>query len=304
MLSVRLCILLSGLMLLSCHHGHPQLQAITEGLETSTRILEANCDTTVHALMHGSHQETDQYRAVQWQPIVAKSTLMARQAADYIDSLQKELKVTHKIADEHIKTLFDTLIHYKQSLPGLFHILLPQPDSRYVEQDLSWFYASLAILPGYPVSGGRGSDYSRWKDSTFDDEELLMRAALAKLKHDLIVSAYQLIQFSRRKFAEIVEDFTQIETLAGLSSGVVKPGEMIQVTAGIGSFRIELRPIITINNKKVKLDGDAVAIGTVRSPEKPGKYSVPVRFEYTKPDGSTAWKDCKLYYQVVAPCAP
>jgi hypothetical protein len=281
-----------------------QLQAINEGFEISTRVLDTNCDTTVSALIHGSRDLTDQYLAVRWQPIVAKATLMARQAADYIDILQNELKDTHVITDEHIKTLFDRLIHYKQSLPGLFRILQSQSDFKYVEQSLPELYKSLAILPHYPVYAMSGSNYSVWKDSTFDGDEALTRLALTKLKHDLILSAYQIIQFTRNEIAEFGEAFTKFDAIAALSANVVKPGDSIQVTSGIGSFRTELEPIITIGDKRVAQCDNAVAIRTIKAPPKPGKYSIPVRIEYTKPDGSKAWRDFTLNYQVVAPCAP
>jgi hypothetical protein len=247
---------------------------------------------------------TDEYWAVRWQPFVAKETLMAIQAAGYVDSLQKELNVTHKIADNRIRILFDTLLHFKQSLPGLFRPLQSQADFKYLYQQLPGVYASLVVLPGYPVSSMPRSVFLQWKDSTFDDDEMLTRIALTKLKHDLILSAYQLIQFVRKEIAELVLDYTRFDAVEALSTSVVKPGGMIQVTAGIGRFRPELEPTITIGNERVALTDEAVAFKTIKAPQRPDKYSIPVRLEYTKPDGSTAWRDDTLHYEVVDPCTP
>lgn len=301
--AVRLCVLLSGFVLLSCHQNRLQLDSINKGLETSTLVLEANCDTSMRALIHGSRDLTDEYLAVRWRPIVAKATLMARQAADYIDSLQIELRNTHQITDARISLLFDTLRHFKQSLPGLFCVLQTESDFKWVEQNLTNEYASLAVLPGYSATAIGASACARWKDSTFDDDETLNRLALTKLKHDLMLSAYQLIQFTRKEIAYF-EDmvFTRFDCVEALSANVVKPGDTIQVTAGIASFKTELEPIITIANKRINLTHDAIAVGKVKAPLKPGKYSIPVRLEYTKPDGSKAWRNDTLHYQVVAPC--
>jgi len=303
--AVRLCVLLSGFVLLSCRQNRLQLETINEGFETSTRVLEANCDTSMSTLIHGSNYLTDQFWAVRWQPIAAKETLMAREAADYIDSLQNELKSSHKIADNRIRILFDTLLRYKQSLPGLFHSLQSQDRYKYLEQDLSGIYSTLAILPGYPVSATLGSVFSQWKDSTFGDDELLTRIALSKLKHDLILSAYQLIQFVRKEIA-LYQDmvFTKYDMVEALSANVVKPGDTIQLTAGIGGFRTELSPTITIDNKKMTLTEESMAIKMIKAPQKPGKYPILVKVEYTKPDGSRASSANTLHYQVVAPCAP
>ena len=298
---VRLCFLLSGLALFSCRQNRLQLEAINTGLEVSTRVLQANCDTTVSALIHGSRYIIDQYWAVRWQPVAAKETLLAIQTAGYIDSPQNELHSTHKIAGDRIRILFDTLLHYKQSLPGPLHSLQSQTDFRYISASLPDLYSSLAVLPGYPVSSTPESGYLRWKDSTFGGDEMLTRVALTNLKHDLILSAYQLIQFVREEIREFVEDFTQFDAIESLSAEIVKAGGTIQVTAGFGSFKSELRPTITIGNEVTPLTDNAVAIKTIKAPQKPGKYAIPIRLAYTKPDGTRAWKDDTLHYVVVAP---
>lgn len=302
MSGIRLCFLLSGLVLLSCRENHTQLKAINDGLEISTRVIQTNCDTSVSSLIHGSRYMTDEYWAVRWQPFVAKETLMAIRAADYVDSLQKELNVSHNLASDRIRTLFDTLLHYKQSLPGLFRPLQSQPDFKYLYRSLPGVYASLAVLPGYPVSPTPSPSFSRWRDSTFSQDEMLTRLALTKLKHDLILSAYQLIQFVRKEIAELVLDYTRFDAIEALSSSIVKPGDMIQFTAGIGMFRPEPDPTITVDNKPLTLTDDAVAYKTIKAPQRPGKYTIHVKIEFTKPDGSIISRNDMLHYQVVAPC--
>ena len=159
-------------------------------------------------------------------------------------ALQKELKCAHKIADKRIRILFDTLLRYKQSLPGLFRALQFQSDSdyKYVERDLTGLYVTLAVLPGYPVSGIPKWSFSRWKDSTFDDDELIFEHCIMQSsKNDLILSAYQLIQFVRKEIAWYQDMvFTRFDMVEALSANVVKPGDTIQLTAGIGGFRTEL----------------------------------------------------------------
>jgi hypothetical protein len=97
---------------------------------------------------------------------------------------------------------------------------------------------------------------------------------------------------------------SRFDAVEALSASVVKPGDMIQVTAGIGTFRPELNPTIIIGNKQAALTDGAVAFKTIKAPQKPGKYSIPVKIEFAKPDGSKAWRDDTLHYQVVAPCTP
>ena len=70
------------------------------------------------------------------------------------------------------------------------------------------------------------------------------------------------------------------------SSTIVKPGEVIEITSGIGSFSNAPNPIMTINGKSIYINDEGVAVYKLKASASPGKHSLPVRINFIKPDGT------------------
>jgi len=86
------------------------------------------------------------------------------------------------------------------------------------------------------------------------------------------------------------------EAIAVLSSSYINSGQSIQVSAGVGAFSVASNPTISINGKVIDLKGRALAEYSFTPIGKPGKYRVPVKIEFTKPDGSLEVHTTELEY--------
>lgn len=86
--------------------------------------------------------------------------------------------------------------------------------------------------------------------------------------------------------------------MATLSSSYVKPGEPIEVTVGIGMMNGLLKPSFTINNRSIEMNESGVAVYKINTKNKAGKYAVPVKIQYTQPDGSKSSLSKELEYEV------
>lgn len=86
--------------------------------------------------------------------------------------------------------------------------------------------------------------------------------------------------------------------LATLSSSYVKPGETIEVTVGIGMMSTLTKPSFTINDRAIEMNESGVAIYKINTKNKAGKYSIPVKIEYTQADGSKSYLSKDLQYEV------
>lgn len=93
----------------------------------------------------------------------------------------------------------------------------------------------------------------------------------------------------------IYDKFSAIITL---NSSYVKLGDSLEVFAGIGEFNDDLKPTITIDDQKIELNDEGVAVYSFRANKKPGKHFVPVRIIYTKPDGTTIPLIKKCFYTI------
>lgn len=96
--------------------------------------------------------------------------------------------------------------------------------------------------------------------------------------------------------------FTSYQAIVGQSSSYVKAGEKIEITAGIGSFSTQERPVITINRNNVSLRETGAAVYSFKASNKPGKHFVPVKIEFTNQDGQKMTQEFNVKYTVAKPC--
>ena len=96
------------------------------------------------------------------------------------------------------------------------------------------------------------------------------------------------------------DHFTVFAPLINISRSIVKPGEAIEITAGIGGFIVLAKPGITIAGNRVPVLSSSIAQYEFKAPRRPGKYSIPIALEFYKPDGSKALNEQVVTYEVSA----
>lgn len=87
--------------------------------------------------------------------------------------------------------------------------------------------------------------------------------------------------------------------IAVQNSSIVKAGDPIEITAGIGTFFAQANPIFTINNKKMPDEDNAVAVYKINTKKQSGKYRVPVKIEYDDASGSHISAEKIIEYEVI-----
>ena len=91
--------------------------------------------------------------------------------------------------------------------------------------------------------------------------------------------------------------FDKVGIIIAQSATIIKAGDKIEITAGIGTFSMAGNPKITIHGKLIQME-NAVASYKFKTPLKAGKYFVPVKIEYTDLKGMINVKMDKLKYTV------
>jgi hypothetical protein len=121
---------------------------------------------------------------------------------------------------------------------------------------------------------------------------------LTKIENNILLTQNKIFQFYDCNVSGI-RDWYQVESvLIGQSSNVVKPGEKIKISAGVGVFSTKANPIIYINNLKKIVGLNGVAEVDVKSPKKPGKYFIPVKITFTTQAQGTETKNYNIEYTV------
>ena len=83
--------------------------------------------------------------------------------------------------------------------------------------------------------------------------------------------------------------------LLGQSTTHAKPGEMIEISAGVGSYSTRGNPRIKINGIAASLS-NGVADYQLKVSDKAGKHSVQVTIDFINDDGENVTFTQKIYY--------
>ena len=83
-----------------------------------------------------------------------------------------------------------------------------------------------------------------------------------------------------------------------LASSYVKKGQTISLTAGIGDFINPSDAKVIINGTQVNQPLDKPAEFKMVANGAPGKHFIPIKIEFTRPDGVIATFEKKLEYEI------
>ncbi len=120
-----------------------------------------------------------------------------------------------------------------------------------------------------------------------------------KVKHDISYINERTIDYCNIKTPPgCILDFTMSQTLVGQSSTILLPGEMLEISAGVGRFSAASKPQIKINKRNISTDDNPVATTKIKVPQKPGHYTVPVEISYIDENGETITQDYNIKYKV------
>jgi len=108
---------------------------------------------------------------------------------------------------------------------------------------------------------------------------------LLALQHKVVSNENKIINYINSRYCRIIiEYFTKTSVIAGQNYNHLKSGEEIEITAGVGEFSVTSKPSFRIGNKKVEPE-NAVANYRQKVYGPPGRYSIPLKIEYTDESG-------------------
>jgi hypothetical protein len=281
--------------------------SIIQSLEAANQASIEYNRVLLNDLEHKLRDLQTSAKAAIWKPRADSVHSLSSKMLEKIGYLKSELlrqysknagdKNTFEIAKA--QNLFRQLVNYKQRILVTLNsdAFADYPNMReYLQKDSLMFLKTLPVLPNkynLPINE------KDWTDSTFDYTDVLSCITMLHvIENNVLVSENQLLHYFYMQAPvghAIYERFSAIITL---NSSYVKFGDSLEVFAGIGSFSDALQPTIIIDDKKIELNDEGLAVYSFRANKKPGKHFVPVRIIYTKPDGTTIPITKKCYYTV------
>ena len=266
---------------------------LNKGFENSNNVIEYLNQREYHTLADKLAKGISHEQATIWYPkaikVKEKSESLFQQLEDIKNSIKKDsLQKQNNYFDKTVlHTLYNTLLKYKTEVLN-------------VDSEVYYtFYNNLTI-----TSGAFDSTEKTEKEftelyffmNTSSPKQLI--ATVSKLQNNIKITENAIITFCERKINNSFCGYDVFEDLVSLNYKHLKLGEKLEVTAGIGSFSTLVLPQIFINGKKRNLNAEGFVKYKINVPNKPGKYFIPVKINFKKPDGTNATLKKQIEYNV------
>jgi hypothetical protein len=87
--------------------------------------------------------------------------------------------------------------------------------------------------------------------------------------------------------------------LIAQNTSVLKKGARLEISAGLGSFTLDGKPVIKINNREIPIGAEGTAEYTLTVNKNVGMYTIPVSIVYLDEEGNKQMFEKKIKYSVV-----
>lgn len=282
-------------------------KGLDEGLLNSNISISYQTETIMASIEDRMTDPRTSEKAAMWYGTAKKVFELSNQACLYIENLKKELKKEAGGEEKNIESireddkiavrllfitkgkasaLYDRLVKYKKDLLTV--------DSA-IESN---FVNLLPTTTGYFESSRNKGD--EFFITFFNDlPAVAALAILSKFQNNIRVSENKVIEFCHNQTSRRPTcDFGRYSALAAINSCFIKPGEPVEIVAGVGTFRDSFRPTVVIRGKNIPIDIDGLAHYKFVGSDKPGKHLIPVEISYTDIDGNEKMVTKEISYTV------
>ena len=195
------------------------------------------------------------------------------------------------------KKLYDKILQYKKDLINVIKTSPEGADPNIIAQ-LTALEKSLPVdltVPTGKTESGHtfSNDHKGWTTSNFHKTPSVAAITiLSKLQNDVKNSEAQMAD-------KLVYD--KFAAVAAANTTYCMPGDAIEVSAGVGAFNDQAKPIININGSNVPLNSEGTAVWKSPAAGASGQRQIPVKIQYTTPDGKVESKSMTLKYTIGTP---
>jgi gliding motility-associated protein GldM len=205
---------------------------------------------------------------------------------------EDDLDAATKIMNENKKegiVLYNRMNKYKTDILDI--LAKANVDPKYKEQlvkDVERFNKELPINTETPLKDKYGKPYPKggegWSRANFYSTPAIAAITiLKKLQSDVKSSEGQMSDYCLQQLGKVKIIYDKFAAVAAANTSYCMPGEEIEVSAGVGAFNDQAKPVITINGSNIPLK-DGMAVTTFKASGS-GEKLIPVTIRFTTPDG-------------------
>jgi len=283
-------------------------KVVDNSLTSTNKVVNASTQTIMASFQEKLADPASMEKAKIWMPKAERAVQISKELNDYIDGLKQKIKigagfnpqnpddgfkednidVATRIMDKEGegKKLYAALEKYKKE------ILSIDPEVGEI------FKNSLSIDLEIPKVSKIGN--VTWTSVYFNmTPTVAALTMLSKFQNDVKTTENKIVNEFHNRVGQVVVRFDTYAPIVGANSTYLFPGQELQISAGIGAFSKNVKPIITIGGRNIPMNDDGVALFKTNVGSTSG--SVPIKIQYKDQDGKDQIRDLKIDYTVGIP---
>ena len=269
-------------------HNDDIIKVLEESLERSNNSINVSSVTIMKSLEEKTTEYATKERADIWFSKAEQIVNLSSETYDYVGTLKKMKEVN----SEKAKELFTSLMKYKEDVLNI------DSSIRY-EFTNSFILISNSFDSSVQAEKNFGNKFFKNSNSS------AISAMLTKLQNSIKVIENKTIAYCHQKIGSTDGDgfFDSYSAIVGQSSNYLKPGDKLEIKAGIGAFSKKAMPKININGSNIELGEEGYASFKIKTPRNPGEYKIPVKISFLNPTtGKEETMKINVEYTVAKEC--
>ena len=298
----KLIVLFLPLSLLSCKNNDNNIQfaALKQSLSNSNLFIISGNSRIYQEMQEKLKDPQTRSKAEIWEPKTAEVKKLSSEMKAFFDKLEADLK-----KDSANKNSVDQLFEKQGAATELLHrltvykkalIAIIKPEAFSDNPALHDALLSYGNKMKRTILLDSENDTIKTKNlvensnqfaNYFKNTTILgALTMLEKMKNDALTAENTMLQYFNSMTVSYSESYTKFSAIVTQSSSIIKTGETLKVYAGIGFFSVASKPTFTINGNQIPVSEDGMATYQLIINKRPGTYSIPVKVDFTRPDGT------------------
>ncbi len=244
-------------------------KTVNNSLTAASSTLDKKNDNIFNSFKAELNDPSTRDRAAKWAPKAQQAQNLANEMVAYISALQTKIAAeagfksndstsyreddleaaTRVMTDpgKEGKVLHDKLQAYKNALLAIDPSIQKE------------FQNSLPIDLNVPKTNNKANQ-DDWAASYFYmTPSIAAKTILSKFENDVKNSEAMVVDYCHQQVGAVEKVFNSYQPLVGQSSNYLMPGQELTITAGIGAYNAQSKPVVTIDGASVPLNANGVA---------------------------------------------
>jgi len=268
-----------------------KINALYEGLKISNSLIHNQTVGVYESLEEKLASYGSKEKAMIWYPKAAIIKMYSDSIRKFIGGLKTGL-ANEKSEENAVELLFETnnkgnelydkLIAYKKSILS-------------VDPELEEVFRNNIVIITQSFDSINPGPQNFIKVFFHDTSKEMALSILSRFENNIHIAELETVTFCNVQVNNNYDGMKILSTLISQSTTHAKPGEMIEISAGVGSYSTSGDPHIKINGIAVSLS-NGVANYRFKASPKPGKHSIQVTIDFINDDGRNMTTTKNIHY--------